>query len=136
MTAPAALLLYCAWALALTLALVGWRIRLVRSGDFRWSGFTGGQRHGPDDYWRLNRVHANTMENMGLFAALVLAGVALGCSALAWHGLAWAVALARIVQSSVHVTSARSRAVLLRGTAFLVQQAAQVTMLVWLVTRV
>jgi len=135
MTAIVALLLYCAWTLLATILLVAWRIRLVRRGVFRWSGFTSGERHGPDSYWRMNRVHANTMENLGLFAALVLAGSYLGCDSPLWHGLAGVVPLARIVQSVVHLRSTRSRAVLRRGSAFLVQQMAQIAMLVLLAAR-
>lgn len=128
-TAFVALAVFCGWALVLTLALVAWRIALVRRGVFRWSGFTSGERHGPHNYWRLNRVHTNTTENLGLFAALVVVGSQLGGTSSLFDTLAWVVVLARIAQSSIHLRSARSRAVVWRGYAYLTQQFAQIAML-------
>lgn len=121
-----ALLAFGVWTSVLALTLVAWRVRLVRAGEFRWNEFPPHQPHGPDAYWRLCRVLANAQENIGPFAAVILGGVALGCDAALFHVLAVAAVAARFIQGAVHLSSTRSRAVLRRGTAFLVQQLALV----------
>jgi uncharacterized MAPEG superfamily protein len=115
--------LYClvgftAWAIVLVTAIACARIALVLTGRKRANEFPGGIQHGGDAYWRLNRAHLNTLENLPIFAALVL-------SARFAHVdvtlPAQIVLGARVVQSLIHLSSGRSLAINLRFTAFLTQ---------------
>jgi uncharacterized MAPEG superfamily protein len=89
--------------------------------------FPSGTQHGGDAYWRLNRAHMNTVENLPTFAALVLAGLYLQVQDLAFQVLPTIVLYGRIVQTLVHVASGSALAVSLRFTAYVVQVASMFT---------
>ena len=76
MTTPLqCLVAFALWTLALVLVGVGpWRIGQVLMNKVRPNSFPSGQPHGPEWYQRLNRAHANAVENLPVFAALVIAG--------------------------------------------------------------
>jgi uncharacterized MAPEG superfamily protein len=116
-----ALLAFAAWALILGFTVVMSRFLLVLTGRKRPTEFPSGTQHGGDAYWRLNRAHSNAIENLPIFAAIVLGGAALGVSSPRLAALSIAVVIARIAQSCLHVSSGRGRIVMLRGTAFVVQ---------------
>lgn len=118
MSSIAALVGFALWALALVCGVGLCRVVWVLVGKFRPNGFPSGQEHGPDWYWRLNRAHMNTVENLPIFGALVLAAWA----AEVQVDLAATVVLAaRIGQTLFHVSSNRSLVVNLRFTCFLTQ---------------
>ena len=96
------------------------RVIEVLRGNKPPNGFPSGEKHGPDWYWRVNRAHMNTVENLPVYGALVLAGAVLGLDG-AFTTAAWVGFGARVAQSFFHVLSGRSMAVNLRFTAFLVQ---------------
>lgn len=124
--------LYClvgfaAWALLLVLS-----IGLIRSGQVllgmkRSNEFPSGTPHGGDAYWRLNRAHVNAVENLPIFAALVISAQLLHVEVLL---LAKIVLVARVAQSLIHISSGRSLAVSARFTAFVVQCGCHLTMVV------
>ena len=87
-------------------------------GEAKPNAFPSGTKHGPDWYWRVNRAHMNTVENLPVFAVLVVAAVLLEIDVTA---LAWGVFAARVAQTFFHVASGRSMAVNLRFTAFSAQ---------------
>ncbi len=116
-----ALLAFAGWAVLLVLAVGASRVADVLAGRKRPNEFTSGTPHGGDRYWRLNRAHVNSVENLPIFAAIVLAGAALGVSSLALCRMAEVVVVARVAQSSFHVASGRSRVVNLRFAAYLTQ---------------
>ena len=94
------LLAIVAWTIALVVALTIARLRyLARGGSVRDFGV-------PDDrraIWRLFRAHANCVENLPLFASVVLVGAAAGREGSTLNFLAVAYLLARVAQSLFHV---------------------------------
>jgi uncharacterized MAPEG superfamily protein len=118
------LVAFALWALVLVSLLGAIRGFLVLAGKKRATEFPAGTQHGGDAYWRLNRAHLNTVENLPIFAALVLAGVALHVSTPLFRTLPQIILVARIVQSLVHLSSGRALAINIRFTAFITQAAA------------
>ncbi|RMD82892.1 MAG: MAPEG family protein [Candidatus Dadabacteria bacterium] len=120
-SAVVALIVFVLWTILLLLAIAVARIGKVMRGQARATDFPGGVPHGTEAYWRLNRAHANCVENLPLFAALVLSAAATGYSNPTFDQLAWAVALARIPQSLVHISSGSEVAINARFAFFAVQ---------------
>lgn len=124
-----AVLGYAAWTLLLLIAIAALRTTLVLQHRRRPNGFSPWGDDVSPFSARLCRAHANCVENLPVFAAIV------GVAALGGHGaltdpLAPWVLAARIGQSSVHLVSTSSRAVTWRF-AFMVVQVA--VLLVWVV---
>ncbi len=94
------LLALVAWTIALVVALTVARRRyLARGGNVRDFGV-------PDDrrlIWRLFRAHVNAVENLPLFASVVLAAAVAGRESPALSALAITYAGARVAQSLAHV---------------------------------
>jgi hypothetical protein len=124
--------LYClvgfaAWAALLVSSIGVVRWVQVLTGRKRVNEFPGGVQHGGDVYWRLNRAHINTVENLPIFATLILVAQLLHVGVLLPAEI---VLGARVVQSLIHVSSGSPPAVTLRFTAFATQVACFVTMIV------
>jgi len=130
MSPLAALVGFALWALFLGTLLAGVRAFLVLTKKKRPGDFPAGVQHGGDAYWRLNRAHLNTLENLPIFGALVLAGVALHVQSPLFRTLPQVILVARIVQSLVHLSSAKALAINLRFTAFAVQVASMIVLAV------
>lgn len=129
MTTPLLCLLgFVAWTLLLLFCVGGVRVAQILRGEKRAGDFPAGVPHGSDRYWRLNRAHLNCVENLPLFAAVVLVAAAVGAGGPALDGLARVYLGARVGQSVVHVSSGSDRAVQVRFTFFLVQLACLVAM--------
>lgn len=132
MSAPiTALMGYVFWAVILALAVVGTRAVKVLGGH-PVTEFPAGVPHGSDAYWRLNRAHLNTLENLPMFAAVVLAGVVSGESSDLFATLARVCVFARVGQSLVHLSSGSAMAINVRVTLFLVQ----LTCIAWMAGRI
>lgn len=125
-----ALIAYALWAIALVICLAIVRTSMVISGRARANSFTSGAPHGGDAYWRLNRAHLNTLENLPIFAAIVLSGWVVGMESATFNRLAVVVISARIVQSLIHLTSGSVAAVSFRFAAFAVQLVCEIWMAV------
>ena len=125
-----ALLAFTAWTLLLVGSILITRTVLVALGKKKANEFPASVQHGTDRYWRLNRAHLNALENLPIFAAIVLGGAALGVSSPTLAKLSEFVVFARIAQSSLHILSGSASIVLLRGTAFGLQIVAMFWMLV------
>ncbi len=115
------LLGFAAWTAVLVLAVGLYRSILVLSGRAAANAFPGGVQHGPPWYWRLCRAHANCIENLPLFTALVLLGSVVHVGEPLFFTLAAVVLPARIGQSTAHIASGSSLAVLVRFSFFSVQ---------------
>lgn len=126
----AALVLFAVWALVLVLSIGAWRGALVFSGKSKITGFQPGTPHGGDAYWRLNRAHLNTVENLPIFGALILAGTFVQVQGVPFQVLPSVVLYARVVQSLIHVTSGSALAINLRFAAYVVQVASMLFMAV------
>ena len=115
-----ALMGYVFWAVILAVSVVGSRGILVQGGH-PVTEFTAGVPHGSDAYWRLNRAHINTLENLPVFAAVVLAGAVSGESSDTFATLARVAVAARVAQSLVHLSSGSAMAINVRATLYMVQ---------------
>jgi len=116
-----ALVFYALWAIALVLMVAGDRALLVIRGEAKINSFTSGVPHGSDSYWRINRAHLNTIENLPIFATMVLSGWVVGMETATFNRLAVIVLVARLVQSIIHIASGSVAAVTSRFIAYGVQ---------------
>lgn len=124
MTIPMWMLLgFATWTLLLLMATVG---------VYRWVGilfskvpigsFRSDQLEGEDWYRRGTRAHANCVENLPVFGAIVLVISVLDISGLAVNYLCTIVLVARVCQSMVHVCHVQTdRFVAWRFSFFCVQ---------------
>ena len=117
----AALVLFALWAMVLVVSIGIWRSALVFGGKAQANSFPSGTQHGGDLYWRLNRAHMNTVENLPIFAALVLSGMYLQVQGTALQVLPSLILYARVAQSIIHIASGSPIAVTLRFLAYGVQ---------------
>lgn len=126
------LLGFATWSILLVLALGAVRVGRVMVGQQAANSFPSGVPHGGDRYWRLNRAHMNSVENLPIFGAIVVVGELAGVSASSFATAAAVVLFARMAQSLIHIASNSNLAVNLRFTAFLTQLACFAWM-IWLV---
>lgn len=118
----AALVGYAAWTLLLVTGIALVRSGLVLVRRRAPGAFTPDMADVSPFAARLARAHANCVENLPIFAALVVAAH-LGGRPEVVDGLATAVLGARVAQSTVHLISTSSPAVLVRFAFFGVQVA-------------
>ena len=129
-----ALVLYALWAIALVLMVAADRVLMVIRGTAKADSFTPGVPHGSDSYWRINRAHLNTLENLPIFAAIVLCGWVVGMETATFNRLAMVVVVARIVQSAIHIASGSVAAITFRFTALAVQLICEIWMAILLLS--
>lgn len=127
----ASLLGFVVWTLLLVFALITWRSVDALRGHRRLDEFPAGVPHGTDAYWRLNRAHLNCVENLPLFATVVLVAHLRGASI---DLLAVSCLGARVGQTLTHVTSGKPAAVLVRALFYTAQLLLLVGM-VWTIAR-
>jgi uncharacterized MAPEG superfamily protein len=105
MTIPMMMLLgFATWTLLLLMATVGvyrWLKILFRRAPI--ASFSSDQLEGEDWYRRGTRAHANCVENLPVFGAIVWVISALGITGLTVNCLCTTVLIARVGQSLVHV---------------------------------
>ena len=113
MTIPVwTLLAFATWTLVLLLATVGvYRWSRILTGRVAVADFRADQIEGSDGYRRAMRAHANCVENLPVFGAVVLALVVAGVRGPTVDGLCLAILLARVAQSLTHVGFAQTNAV-------------------------
>ena len=136
MTTPLWMLLgFATWTLLLLMATVGiYRWSEILLGRRRIGAFRSDQVEGDDWYRRSMRAHANCIENLPVFGAIVLALYASGVSGPAADRLCMAVLVARVVQSTIHVSHVQTDAfVSVRFSFFCIQLAAFVALIVLIV---
>jgi uncharacterized MAPEG superfamily protein len=124
-----AVLAFAMWTITILMLGVGiHRWSLILAGKAELKSFPGDEPHGPPLYRRVVRAHANCIENLPVFAAIVLAAQATGAHSLTLDVLSAAVVAARIVQTSAHLSSGSNEAIAVRFTFLCVQLAAFVWM--------
>ena len=126
------LLGFATWTVLLLMATVGiYRWMEILRGRKRIGAFRSDQLEGDDWYRRSMRAHANCIENLPVFGAIVLALHASGVAGPAVDRLCMAVLAARVVQSTIHVSHAQTDAfVSVRFSFFCVQLAAFLALIV------
>jgi len=125
-----ALVWFAAWALVLAFVMVNHRVYFVLTGQRKINSFTPDGAGVSAFQARACRAHANCYENLPVFAALILAAVAAGKSAIT-DPLAMIAVYARMIQSTVHLISISQGAVAIRATFYTLQM----LIMVWWVWR-
>jgi len=132
----ATLLAFATWTVLLLLFTVGiyrWsRILTRRAGP---ADFPADQIEGEDWYKRSMRAHANCVENLPVFGAIVFALTVSMTGSPTTDVLCVVVVIARVLQSLTHVAFVQgNRVVSIRFTFFLIQILCFL-MLIWVVAR-
>lgn len=120
MSGMSALIGYTAWTLALVALVVGWRVLEVLRGKAANSWGRGQAITVPGFITRAEHAHLNCIENLPVFAAIVLVAQALGKNAPVDAVAAW-ILYARLAQSAVHLIGTSPLLVLARATFYTVQ---------------
>ncbi len=99
-----ALVGFAAWTVLLLLATVGvYRWSRILTGRVAMREFRADQIEGADWYKRAMRAHANCVENLPVFGAIVFGLYVGNMGSALVDALAVAVLVARVMQSLVHV---------------------------------
>jgi uncharacterized MAPEG superfamily protein len=136
MTIPMWMLLgFAAWTVLLLSATVGvYRWTRILSGRASVSSFRADQVEGEDWYRRSMRAHANCIENLPVFGAIVLALYAAGVGGPVIDVLSSLVLISRVLQSLVHVSHEQTDAfVAVRFSLLCVQLISFVVLIILLV---
>jgi uncharacterized MAPEG superfamily protein len=125
------LLGFAAWTLLLVLGVVMYRSAVVLAGKRRANAWGRNQpSQDPELLQRLSHAHANCLENLPVFAAVILVAGLTNKLELTDPLAGWYLAL-RIGQSMVHLTGTSHWQVLLRFSFFV----PQLLLLGWMMAR-
>ncbi len=131
MTTPIlVLLLFAAWTILMVLLFGFYRWKSVFTGTVPKGGFPSDVP--PKDGWyrRALQAHKNCVENLAVYAAIVVALSFSGLDTPVLNNLAIAVIVARVMQSLIHVFMNQTRPIIMvRFTFFLVQ----VVSFIWMI---
>jgi uncharacterized MAPEG superfamily protein len=115
------LLGFTAWTLLLVLGVVMYRSAMVLGGKRRANAWGRNQpAQDPEFLQRLAHAHANCLENLPLFGAVILVAGLTGKLGLTDPLAGWYLAL-RVCQSTVHLTGTSHWQVFIRFSFFLPQ---------------
>lgn len=125
MTVPVAVLLgFALWTLLTLFGSVGiYRWSRILTGRQEIATFRADVPEGADWYQRAMRAHANCVENLPVYGAIVLALVATGVTGRVLDVLAVVVLAGRVLQTSVHIALPQTNAVVSVRFAFFLAQA-------------
>ena len=138
MTIPQWTLLgFAAWTLGLLVATVGvYRWGNILFAKARIASFRSDALDGAGWYQRGTRAHANCIENLPVFGAIVFVITAIGLQGPMVDALCVAILLARVVQSTVHVSHVQTDAfVAVRFSFYSVQLVSFIVLIVMAVAR-
>lgn len=124
MTVPVWMLLgFAAWTVLLLLFTVGiYRWSRILTGRVPIRDFRADRVEGDDWYRRAMRAHANCVENLPVFGAIVFALFVSGTTGPAVNFLSVGILAARILQSLVHVGLVQTNTVVAFRFAFFFAQ--------------
>lgn len=129
MTSLQALLGFTGWTLLLVLLIFGWRgIEIVLRGKKADIWTRGNKVDEPAVITRLQHAHLNCLENLPIFAVIVLAAAAMGKGAATAPWAAY-VLYARLAQTLVHLVGVNHWLVMLRATFWTIQLVLFIVML-------
>lgn len=105
MSVPVWVLLgFAAWTVMTLLGTIGWyRWSRILTGRAEIKDFRADEPQGSDWYRRAIRAHANCLENLPLYTAIVVAIVATGIGSSTLDTLAMIFLVARICQTVAHI---------------------------------
>jgi len=117
------LLAFAGWTLLVLLAGVGVRRwLLIFAGQAALTSFPGDTLHGSEAYQRATRAHANCIENLPVFGAIVLTAAVANLTPPHMGALAVATMAGRIVQTSIHMLLPETnKTIAVRFSFFLLQ---------------
>lgn len=129
------LLAFAGWTLLVLLVGVGvYRWTLIFAGKAMLTSFPGDTPHGSPAYRRAVRAHANCIENLPVFGAIILTAAAANLAPPHMGSLAVATVASRIVQTSIHMGLPESNTTIgVRFSFFTVQALAMIAMTVLVV---
>jgi uncharacterized MAPEG superfamily protein len=116
------LTLFISWTLLLLVVMEVLRSYLVVTGQSRSNEFDPENSNVSPFMQRLARAHANCLEGLPIFGGLLVVALVTGRTEVTDPLALWLLG-ARMVQSSIHLTSLSVAAVNARFTAFVVQVA-------------
>jgi uncharacterized MAPEG superfamily protein len=117
-----AVLSFAVWTIAVLTFTIGvQRWSLIFAGKAELNSFPGDEPHGSPFYRRATRAHANCIENLPVFGAIVLAAQASGTHSTTLDALAAATVVARVFQTSTHLVSGSNAAVGVRFSFLSIQ---------------
>jgi uncharacterized MAPEG superfamily protein len=113
MTIPLWVLLgFAGWTLAILLGTIGfYRWSRILTGRAKLNEFPADTPHGDDWYRRAMRSHANCVENLPIYTALVVVMVATGTRSPILDLLAILLLVARMLQTMIHIGFKQSNVV-------------------------
>ena len=98
------LLAFASWTVLTLLGSIGvYRWSRILTGRAQLSEFPADRPHGADWYRRAIRAHANCVENLPVYDALVVLIMFTGISGRMLDYIAITILVARILQTSVHI---------------------------------
>lgn len=120
-----ALIGYVAWTLLLVITIITIRTWISLVGKRESYYFKPDGSDGSKASERMCRAHANCVENLPIFGAIILVAIATGNSDITDSLALWVLA-ARVAQSVTHLISISNLAITVRVTFFSVQLAIEV----------
>jgi len=130
------LLGFAAWTVLLLLSTVGvYRWSRILTGRVPIRDFRADQVEGEDWYRRAMRAHANCIENLPVFGAIVLALYVSGVGGPTVNYLSISVLIGRVIQSLVHVCLVQTNTVVAVRSAFFSVQLVSFLALILMVVR-
>lgn len=135
MTTPLwVLLAFAMWTLAVLMAGIGVRRwSLIFSGQAQLTDFPADTPHGTPAYRRAMRAHANCVENLPIYGAIVLAAFATQVTHAILDTLALTFLAARVGQTLTHMLLVETNATVLARFLFFL---AQVACMVWMAAEI
>jgi uncharacterized MAPEG superfamily protein len=132
MTTPQwTVLAFAAWTLIVLMVGVGTRRwYLILSGEAPIASFPADTPHGSAAYRRAMRAHANCVENLPVYTAIVLVAEMARLVPTHMDTLALAVLACRILQSSIHVLLPETNSTVAVRFAFFFAQVAAMTWMI------
>ena len=114
MTIPLWVLLgFAGWTLAVLLGTIGvYRWSRILTGRAKLNEFPADIPHGDDWYRRAMRSHANCLENLPIYTAIVVVIVATDLQSSILDSLAILLLIARIMQTIIHIGLKQSNVVI------------------------
>ena len=124
------LLGFAVWTLVALIASVGvYRWSRILTGRASLSEWQPDQKQGDERYQRAMSAHRNSLENLPVYTAIVIAAMASGTSGPAIDALAVVVLAARICHTLIHIGPTQTDVVAgIRFTFFLIQVLAMLAM--------